>query len=378
MLFESLLFKNSTRSETKVGSRKEASRMLSAYEEQRLENIRQNQAVLASLGLTTPLIPSKTVVARRPKEPQHIERREPSQRKRSAAPIDQLDALLASAKDDLQDSDSVEEKVNTQHFVNHIKEIMGAEPKKSLPEIPEMDEDMIKLIEDVVGDVTPVKDDEYSDDDDDKDYSPPDSDDMDDSSAMKEKGQSLLGKAAEPPHKPCGPEPGPAYHKRPRGRGRKGKTWCHNTGKWVKENDSGTDTDESDCEEYTPEVIAAPAPIVEKDDDDDISQYIKPKYKKTVPMCPMGCCKQMKNRKGHGKRWFKKELKNVYKYECLRCGLQYTNFPGASMDTAALSSGSKITFGGFPNPAFKIKKPRVQTCSICGQLRKGHICGLGI
>ena len=155
------------------------------------------------------------------------------------------------------------------------------------------------------------------------------------------------------------------------------------TGKWEEDEPAKSD---DDVEEYIPEVMAVqiwpPPPTergVEAVEGDELSQYIRThvKYKKTVPMCPIGCGIEMKNRKGHGKRWFKQELRNVYKYECLKCGLQYTNFPGASMDTAALSSSSMVTFAGYPNLNRICKKKIVQTCSICGQPRRGHICGLG-
>jgi hypothetical protein len=124
-------------------------------------------------------------------------------------------------------------------------------------------------------------------------------------------------------------------------------------------------------DELPSEKNALPLPQIEKmlmAEEDETSTR---KYEKSLPPCPLGCPAGMKNCGGRGKKWYKQELRSVYKYQCLNCNIEFTNVPGASMDTAALCSSSPLTFQGLPNPN---QMSKVRMCKKCGKPRKGHVC----
>ena len=120
---------------------------------------------------------------------------------------------------------------------------------------------------------------------------------------------------------------------------------------------------------------ALPLPQIEKMlmAEDEKYETSTRKYEKSLPSCPLGCPAGMKNCGGRGKKWFKQELRDAYKYKCLSCGIEFTNIPGASIDTAALCASSPITFQGLPQLNTKAK---VQICKKCKKPRKGHICDI--
>ena len=323
--------------------------MLSAYEQKRADNIKANDAVLASLGIEPLCRPPKITLPRPTKVakvPRPAERHQPPRGPQQAT-VDQLDDLLDVATKGLEEAASQTEVDQHKEWIGSIKECMTGSPQPSDDEAEESDSKWQEFLQNIRDGISSPS------------YSPTDDEDsIEDSTSSIEIGTKDV-----------------VHHKRPRGRGRKGQTWSTETGKWEQDEPAEDEPADDEEEEYVPE-DPTPPPKVKAVEDDDISQYIRThvKYKKTVPMCPLGCGIEMKNRKGHGKRWFKQELRNVYKYECLECGLQYTNFPGASMDTAALCSSSMVTFAGVLNPNRICKEKRIQKCSQCGQPRKGHIC----
>jgi hypothetical protein len=145
------------------------------------------------------------------------------------------------------------------------------------------------------------------------------------------------------------------------------------------DSDKDNDSDEDNVTTYSKPVAHPFMPLPEiknilmADSEDDMPNKTRKKNEKTLPSCPVGCPAGIKNCGGRGKKWFKQELRDVYKYQCLSCGIEFTNIPGASIDTAALCASSPITFQGLPQMNTKAK---VQICKKCKKPRKGHICGI--
>ena len=126
------------------------------------------------------------------------------------------------------------------------------------------------------------------------------------------------------------------------------------------------DDQDSEVENTTIEDLVSLLP------DPPLSQPARNGYTLQAPIpCPVGCPGHIKNMGGRGKRDLDGFKRDVYMYECERCGLQFTNFPGGSDDTRVLSPSSPVTFTGDPHSDRTV---RIQTCKRCGMPRKGHNC----
>ena len=186
--------------------------MLSAYEQQRADNIKANDAVLASLGiepLRRPKItrPPPTKVA---KAPATAERHQPSRGPQKAM-VDQFGVLLDVATKGLQEATSQNEIDQHKEWIGSINECMT-----DGPQLDSSDEQWQEFLQNIRDGITSPR------------YSPT----GDEDSTFSVDTKDVAGTKDVAETKDVTGTKDMAYYKRPRGRGRKNQAWSTETGKW--------------------------------------------------------------------------------------------------------------------------------------------------